>query len=63
MREIAENRTYAIHPGVAQAGRTQAGAAFQNAVDEECSGFWVEVMRFALQARSKSREPWWSARD
>lgn len=55
MREIAENRTYAIHPGVAQAGRTQAGAAFQNAVDEECSGFWVEVMRFALQGEEQEQ--------
>jgi tetratricopeptide (TPR) repeat protein len=37
-----------IHPGVAEAARTQAGLAFQQAVDVELSATWHVVMQRAL---------------
>jgi len=34
---------YRLHPGVAEAGRGAAGAAFQEAVDNELAAFWISV--------------------
>ena len=42
-----ESESYAIHPGVAAAGREQAGGPFQDAVDTEVAGFWEAVYRYA----------------
>ncbi len=38
---------YAVHPGVAAAGRARAGRAFQAAVDAGTAGFWAVVFRQA----------------
>jgi hypothetical protein len=38
---------YAIHPGIARAGRRYAGKAFQEAVDAEASGYWIAIYHFA----------------
>lgn len=41
--------TYRIHPGVASAGRTQAGKDFQDAVDAELAAFWIATLEHALE--------------
>jgi hypothetical protein len=38
-----------IHPGVAEAGRTEAGPAFQEAVDAELAATWQMVMQRGLE--------------
>jgi hypothetical protein len=35
------NRTFTLHPGVAAAGRAQAGSSFQAVVDAETSDYWT----------------------
>jgi tetratricopeptide (TPR) repeat protein len=35
--------TYALHPGVAEAGRSHAGQPFQDAVDIEAADYWAAV--------------------
>jgi tetratricopeptide (TPR) repeat protein len=35
--------SYGIHPGVAEAGRDQAGTPFQDAADTETAAFWIGV--------------------
>jgi tetratricopeptide (TPR) repeat protein len=42
-----EPESYAIHPGVAAAGREQAGEPFRDAVDTEAAEFWNAVYRYA----------------
>ncbi|HXR27368.1 MAG TPA: hypothetical protein VN771_05855, partial [Candidatus Baltobacteraceae bacterium] len=42
-----EPEAYAIHPGIAAAGRTQAGQAFRDAADTETAVFWATVFRHA----------------
>jgi hypothetical protein len=42
-----EPESYAIHPGVAEAGRVQAGKPFRDAADAETAAFWVAVFRSA----------------
>ncbi|WP_187280636.1 CHAT domain-containing protein [Microbispora sp. CSR-4] len=37
------NETYAVHPGVAEAGRAHAGQMFRDAVDALAGGFWDSV--------------------
>jgi len=37
----------AVHPGVAAAGRAQAGEPFQDAVDAEAAAYWDAVFRYA----------------
>jgi tetratricopeptide (TPR) repeat protein len=41
---------YAVHPGVAEAGRHHAGAAFRDAADTEAAAFWHAVYRQASGA-------------
>jgi hypothetical protein len=43
----SECESYAVHPGVAAAGRAQAGQAFQDAVDTEAAAYWEAVYRYA----------------
>jgi CHAT domain len=43
-----------IHPGVAEAGRAEAGADFQSAVDIELAATWRTVMAQAQQQYGKS---------
>ncbi len=38
---------YAIHPGVAAAGRARAGQPFHDAVDAEAAAYWVAMLRHA----------------
>jgi hypothetical protein len=38
-----EDESWAVHPGVAAAGRAQAGKPFQRAVDAEVSRYWASV--------------------
>jgi len=45
-----------IHPGVAEAGRCEAGAEFQRAVDLELATTWNTLMRTARDAYGKA--PW-----
>ena len=47
--------TIAIHPGVAEAGRAEAGAVVQAAVDHELAATWVTLMRRSLA--SHGNEP------
>lgn len=42
-----EPESYAIHPGVAQAGRDQAGGPFRDAVDAETAAYWDAVFEYA----------------
>jgi hypothetical protein len=42
-----EPESYAIHPGVAEAGRAQAGKPFRDAADAETAAFWDAVFRYA----------------
>jgi tetratricopeptide (TPR) repeat protein len=44
---------YRIHPGVAEAGREEAGQKLRDAVDVEMAKFWIAVYR---QAREKESE-------
>jgi tetratricopeptide (TPR) repeat protein len=37
------NQSYALHPGVAAAGRDHAGPGFQDAVDTEAAAYWRAV--------------------
>jgi hypothetical protein len=39
--------SYAIHPGIAAAGRTQAGQPFRDAADTQTAAFWAAVFRHA----------------
>ncbi len=39
--------SYAVHPGVAAAGRAQAGQPFRDAADTETAAFWTAVFRSA----------------
>jgi tetratricopeptide (TPR) repeat protein len=45
-----------IHPGVAQAGRAEAGAEFQDAVDMELAATWRTVMAHEQEEYGKSPE-------
>jgi hypothetical protein len=42
-----EPESYAIHPGVAAAGREHAAGQFQEAVDTEAATFWNAVFQYA----------------
>jgi hypothetical protein len=42
-----EPEAYAIHPGIAAAGRTQAGQPFRDAADTETGAFWDAVFDYA----------------
>jgi hypothetical protein len=44
---IDARASYAIHPGVAAAGRARAGAAFRDAVDTGAAAYWDAVFRGA----------------
>ena len=45
---------YRIHPGVAEAGREEAGLELRNSVDVEMAGFWVSRYREALKKETES---------
>jgi hypothetical protein len=45
--ETSDAESYAIHPGVAAAGRDQAGPPFRAAVDAEAAAYWHAVHRYA----------------
>ena len=42
-----EPESYTIHPGVAAAGRSQAGVPFRDAVDTEAAAYWDAVFDYA----------------
>jgi hypothetical protein len=42
-----EPESYAVHPGVAEAGRDQAGKPFRDAADTETAAYWDAVYRSA----------------
>jgi hypothetical protein len=42
-----ERGSYAIHPGVAEAGRARAGKPFRDAADAEAAAYWIAVFRYA----------------
>jgi tetratricopeptide (TPR) repeat protein len=46
-------RTFAIHPGVAEAGRAAAGDRIQAAVDTELSEFWVANFRRGIERETE----------
>ncbi len=48
INEIAGKKNYAIHPGVAEAGRSHAGSGFRATVDEQAGEFWLATRHFAL---------------
>jgi hypothetical protein len=39
--------SYAVHPGIAEAGRDQAGKPFRDATDTEAAAYWYAVFRYA----------------
>jgi tetratricopeptide (TPR) repeat protein len=51
VNENAAKKT--IHPGVAEAGRAQAGAAFQAAVDQQAGEFWQAALHIALEGEEQ----------
>jgi tetratricopeptide (TPR) repeat protein len=50
-----ESESYAIHPGVAAAGREQAGEQFQDAVDAEAAAYWAAVAQYTSGDTSDGR--------
>lgn len=59
----AASESYALHPGVAEAGRSRAGPLFQDAVDAEAAAFWNTVYRQALgESRSGTVRTRWMVR-
>jgi tetratricopeptide (TPR) repeat protein len=48
-----DDYTITIHPGVAEAGRAEAGAAVQAAVDHELAATWGQLMRRSLESHGK----------
>ena len=54
--ETGEQFEVLIHPGVAEAGRAEAGPDFQEAVDAELASTWRTVMQNGLGNYGK--EPW-----
>jgi tetratricopeptide (TPR) repeat protein len=42
-----EPESYGIHPGVAEAGRAQAGEPFRDAADDETAAYWGAVFRYS----------------
>jgi hypothetical protein len=44
--------SFGIHPAVAAAGRTAAGASFQAAVDTELGSYWIAANRIATQTET-----------
>jgi tetratricopeptide (TPR) repeat protein len=49
-----DDYTIAIHPGVAEAGRAEAGAAMQAAVDHELAATWGQVMLRSEESQGKA---------
>jgi tetratricopeptide (TPR) repeat protein len=43
----SKDESYAVHPGVAAAGRAQAGTPFRDAADIETAAYWATVFRYA----------------
>jgi hypothetical protein len=43
----SEDESYTVHPGIAAAGRAQAGEAFRGAVDAGAAAYWDAGYRFA----------------
>lgn len=43
-----ETKVFTVHPGVATAGRAQAGKAFQDAVDAELAAYWTTWYHHAV---------------
>jgi hypothetical protein len=39
--------SYSVHPGIAEAGREQAGKPFRDATDTEAADYWDAVFRYA----------------
>jgi tetratricopeptide (TPR) repeat protein len=54
IREDGEAFEILIHPGVAEAGRAEAGAEFQGAVDIELAATWRTAMSHGLKEYGKS---------
>lgn len=47
---LGENQfAYNIHPGIAEAGRTETGGEFQAAVDVEMAAFWTQAFQRGLE--------------
>jgi hypothetical protein len=55
---VGEATRYTLHPGVAEAGRTEAGDAVQAVVDTELAAFWVTVYWQAVQEETRGGGPW-----
>ena len=49
----AQDFVLVLHPGVADAGRAEAGAALQAAVDQRLAAMWDGVMQQGLEAQGK----------
>ena len=49
------NKSYAIHPGVAAAGRSQAGKPFRDAADAELGAYWNTVAKYAREREGEDR--------
>ena len=50
--------SFRIHPGVAAAGRAQAGDAFQAAVDYEAATYWYTIGEQALKQETEEETGW-----
>ena len=53
----SERRLYAIHPGVADAGRSASGEPFREAVDDVLAVFWVTCFQAGLKKESEAGGP------
>ena len=62
-RDRRQDESYAIHPGVAEAGRAQAGKPFRDAVDAEAAAYWDAVTgtRPGRQATARATPDCWCA--
>ena len=49
---------YRIHPGVAEAGREEAGSELRDSVDTEMADLWKGVFWEAVEKEAKAWEAW-----
>jgi tetratricopeptide (TPR) repeat protein len=54
---VDDQRVYAIHPGVADAGRSASGESFQSAVDDVLAVFWGAFFQAGLNKESEAGGP------
>jgi hypothetical protein len=55
---VGKETRYTLHPGVAEAGRAEAGDAVQVAVDTELAAFWEAAYQHGVKEERRGGGPW-----